>query len=133
MNERLACYEQNLNDREIGEALGYTPQTIYAWRKKHGLKARNHRMDKMQQRLELYQAGCDDNEICQRLNYAMGTIKKWRYRNNLKPNPPKHAAKMELYKQGLVDHVIAEMLGYESGDAIYRWRRSQGLPANGRK
>jgi len=82
-------------------------------------------------RLSLWQEGHTDKEIAEQTCYALETIRGWRHKNGLSANSPKHCEKMTLYKQGLSDNKIATELGYASPCAIYRWRKSKGLPANG--
>ena len=36
-SQRMGLYSLGMDDSEIGKIVGYTPQAIYAWRKKYGL------------------------------------------------------------------------------------------------
>lgn len=40
-----------------------------------------------------------------------------------------HKEAMRLYKRGLSDLNIADLLGVSKGD-VYRWRKAAGLPSN---
>jgi len=136
--KRLAIYNQGLRDKEIAEKIGVSLDTIYRWRKAHGLPRNYERTANDAIRFSLYREGKTDREIATSVGIKKNAIWYWRKRNNLPPNihsPPhtitkeEHELRLSLYNQGLLDGEIAKAVGL-STPAIWYWRKKNNLPPN---
>ena len=102
------------------------------------VKGKRCRWDPVKAR-ELYQQGMSDPAIAREVGTTSYTISWWRKRNNLPANhthvPGKRDWSREearrLYDQGMIDKEIAQAVGVTTG-AIFKWRRREGLAANGK-
>lgn len=91
-------------------------------------------------RLELYECGLNDRSIGRALNLTAGAIQNWRQKAGLPAHKarrtkapgsiaPSNAARLRLHRAGLSDRQIAFYLDL-SHVAVFKWRKSQGLPSN---
>jgi WhiB family redox-sensing transcriptional regulator len=90
--QRMEMYDQGLNDRELGAALGMTHKAIIAWRKRENLPANSpahlpHTPEQTRTKWAAYEAGQTDAVIAQIVGCTQESIRKWRMRNQLKVNP----------------------------------------------
>lgn len=84
--ERLALYEQGLDDGQIAKALGVVKKTIFDWRQLHGLPTRNSVHFSPEQhaaRTLLYQMGYSDARIAREQRVGWRRIQAWRKRRDL--------------------------------------------------
>ena len=138
---RMKLYKHGLNDREMGEKLGLTSESISYWRKKNDLppnRLYRSTQEKQEEFLELYKKGLNDREIAQKMDLTPPSIRHWRKKNDLPPNKPHRASQekrkkfLELYEKGLIDREIAEELDLATFTA-YMWRKKHNLKAHQRK
>jgi hypothetical protein len=92
LTRRIALYDQGLNDRELGAALGMTHKAIIAWRKREKLPANSpahtpHTPAQTAAKWEAYNAGEPDSVIAERAGCNPVAIRRWRMRQGLKVNP----------------------------------------------
>lgn len=98
-----------------------------------------HRWD-VKTALDLHKAGANDVEIAAALNVAKETVLRWRKgqglpANRKQKNPTSRikwaAEAKELYDMGWSDLKIGREIGV-AHQSVSRWRRINGIPANGR-
>lgn len=96
--ERLALYNQGLNDYEIADIQRISQSTVYQWRKKNGLKKNPAKINpKFAERMRLYELGYTDCKIGKLTDYTSTTIYMWRKKNKL-PSKNKRPMKRQRFK-----------------------------------
>jgi transposase len=79
--KRLFWYNKGLIDKEIGEKVNRTQNTIYQWRKKNGLKANGKKStlsDNKIKKIHNYnKRGFSITEIARKVNCSTGSVYYW--------------------------------------------------------
>lgn len=135
-------YEQGMSDRQIAEALGIGPGSVWYWRKMNGLPPVAQERPEPPRFGELYNKGMTDREIAETTGQSKRKVQTWRYKNHLKANQKeptlnldlaeRHRKMRELYDRGMNDVQIAEATGMAE-KTIAKYRKAQGLPPHMRE
>lgn len=142
--ERMALYQQGMNDAQIAEAVGATRNAIANWRAKRNLpRVQNGRLrmdaGSEEKRMELYRQGLNDCQISRELGVTDTSIRLWRKARGLPSNrpvkrlsPEQAALRMQMYEAGASDREIGEALGLNPNN-INVWRQLKKLKCNSKK
>ncbi|MFN2341220.1 MAG: helix-turn-helix domain-containing protein [Halanaerobium sp.] len=80
-NKRIFWYKKGLIDRKIAEKVNRTKQTIYNWRKTHGLEAngKNKKISvkKIKKILSYNKQGFSISEIARKVGCSNGSVYYW--------------------------------------------------------
>ncbi len=141
---RYRLHTEGLLDAEIASRCRRHAATIGMWRVSRNLPSNRPRgvrlrKDEERKRGKLYGQGLTDVQIGKAVGNKSGvSICTWRKRRGLPANH--HAGwnklssaeeehRLQVYKKGLGDHEMGELIGLSSG-SVYNWRRRHNLPAH---
>lgn len=139
-------YAEGRTDHEIGRAVGVSAGAVFRWRQKYSLPTLQPRRngytkavedpEVMEKMRAMWAERRTDAEIARELGLKYFVVRNCRIDSGL-PSTLQAVQKNEalvrqLYDKGLHDSEIAKEIGV-LGNAVYRWRRKNQLPANLRK
>lgn len=124
----MEFYQKGMTDRQIGDALGVSIETVRKWRQRAGLVSHPpprivlSRLDVDGRGMELYQQGLSDLEIAEAFGLTRRTVRDWRERRGLKANkrPGRPRKTCSKPKEGPLFMTDAEILDSWRNAASWR-------------